>query len=388
MTCFLRLHLLLAAALAILAVAPSSAFSGEKVRIGVCLSLSGENSESGRRSLAGVRMRLEEWNRSGQQPLVALIVRDDQGNPAITQKMVPELVEKEKVTALIGPGSSQLLFSVRDYLRDRKVVAVSPSVTNPAVSRDNDWTFRLMFDDDFQSEALARFIFRNLNMRRAAAVLNTHYPYSESAFGPFAAEFERLGGAIVGAERFDWRDDIDNLYDFTDILANLEKVRPEMVFLPLYAPEAAELIRESLHTRLNTIFCGADTWDSELLLMSAGNNLRQAHYVSGMNISANTPELQHFMSVYNTSNEPYAEPSSIYGYDALSLLLVALKDGNASESIRDNLYKLRNYPLSTGPITIDRERGTLRPAYIHSIVKRGNEFRSTFVDTIWPEAMR
>lgn len=363
------------------------ALDKDKVRIGVSLSLTDENREWGTRSLAGIRMRLNEWKNAGEKPEVELVVRDNTGRPGFARKNVVELVEKEKVGILIGPTRSDYLLPEREYLKQHQVVAISPSATDPRIGGENEWIFRLMFDNNFQAQAMARHAYNNLGYRRAAGILNTESSYSESVFKPFAECFTKLGGEIVSVQRYDWKYDEKNVYDFHSIMEAVAASKPDLVFVPLYAPEVVEIMNESLKVNLDASFFGTDTWDSDVLLEAGGNKLWDAHYIAGYTPELETKEMKHFLSQYEGTEEAYAEQGSVLGYDTMALILHALRGAKTTEDVRKNLQGLKNYPLATGPITYDPKRGAIRPAYIRHIIKDGAWFRSSYVETIWPEGM-
>lgn len=368
---------------------PAGACAGERkrVRVGVCLSLTDENGEWGNRSLAGIRMRMKEWNSSGGNPEIELLVRDDEGRRELSRTNVEELVRKEKVAALIGPSRSDFLLEERDFLKEQKIIAISPNATRPGIGREGDWIFRLLFDDDFQARAMARHAYENLRYRRAAVIVNTSYSYPESVFKSFAESFRQLGGEIVNVERYSWKYCKNNAYNFQSILKSTAASNPDFVLVPLYAPEVVDVMNASLTVDLHVPFFGTDTWDSELLLEAGGNKLWDAYYVAGYSAQSTSPEAQHYRTQYNMSEEANIEYASILGYDTLSLILHALQDAETPEDMRENLLSLKNHPLASGPITIDPQRGTIRPAYINHITKDGDWFKSTHVDTIWPEGV-
>lgn len=362
--------------------------ANETIRVGVSLSLSSEdNSEWGRRTLAGVKIRAEEWNRSGKTPRVELIVRDDFMDEAAAIRNVRDLVENEAVTAIIGPSSSKLALALREYCRAHKVITISPNATHPEIGIENEWVFRMMFDDTFQAKALASFAYDNLNMRRAGVFINTFIPYPESVFQTFSEHLTRIGGEVVHVERYEWCDDNTSVYDFGDALNAMFSKRPEIILLPLYSPDAISILQQSLGFDVNSTFCGTDTWDSKLLFEGGGSRLHNSFFTSGLNLQSHSPEMQHFQELYHMSNEAYAEPSSVLGYDALSLILFAYESTDDPDVARSRLISLRNYPLASGPITIDPKYGTFRPVHIFRIVHRDGNFDPVHEDTFYPDHM-
>lgn len=102
-----------------------------------------------------------------------------------------------------------------------------------------------------------------------------------------------------------------------------------------------------------------------------------------LNENAGTPEMWRFMELLNKSNDVHAEPASALGYDALSLFIEALRRrGENGVSLREALYGIKDFPLATGAISIDRAHGTVKQAYIVRIMRKGDVFAKLVVDSI------
>ncbi len=356
------------------------------VRIGVCLSLSGEFSEAGKKNLAGIKIRADEfnadWRKAGFR--LELVVRDDKSNRDTAVAVFNELAGKEGVPAVIGPLSTTLMLAMADAARDRKVVLLSPTVTSPKIGKNGDWCFRLLFDDQFQGVVLARFVLGQLKLRRAAALVNNRLGYSGSVFESFQRVFEEGGGKIVAAERYEWVADEEKLFNFVPLLQRIDKANPEIILLPVNSTEVAAIIRDSLRAGVRAGFCGGDTWQHELVLVSSGNNLDNSHFVCGINFDSVSPAMRHWREQFDKSNDPTAQLTSVLGYDCLSLLIEALKNGRDGEAIREGLYRIKDLQLASGIITIHPERGSEKSAFIQRINKVGDEFRPAVVAEIKP----
>lgn len=365
---------------------PAHAGQTRSFRIGVCLSLTGEFSASGKKALAGVKMRVEEHNSTvgPDGARIYLVVRDDRSDAATAAGIVEELATKDRLAVIIGPLSTNLMRGMRDAAHRLKVVLVSPSVTSPQIGRDRDWAFRLLFDDGFQGVALARYLYRDLGVKRVASLVNRHLAYANSVNQAFKKEFEALGGSMVREEFYEWVADEDDEMDFAPALDRLAGADPQMVLLPNNSTDIAAIVRQAFDSKLSVPFCGGDTWLHETILESAGNKVKDAVFVSGIDYESGTPEMKHFLDLYDHSYDPDAQPASVLGYDCVSLVLEALKKGGDAESIRDALYAIRDFPLATGVITIHPERGSEKSAYIRRIVEKDNAFVSETVAVVKP----
>lgn len=366
------------AAIAVLA-APADAEekSIRTIRVGACISVSGEFQVDGEVILAGIRMRIEEFNENNEIDGVKLELfhRDDHSTTEGAIHAFDDLMQIDRVDAIIGPMPSALMLAIRPLAAKYGVVAVSPWATHPSIGRDNDWCFRILFDDEFQGAALARYVRKNLGLQRAAAIVNDRAEYSRSAYNAFQHAFLANGGEIVATERYRWLyNEEENNQDFAGMLAAIGNANPDVVFLPVYTPEVAVIIRESLQVNKPFRFCGGDTWQSDEVFLSAGKNIENAFYLSGANFSSSSDAMQRFMDVFENSHELYAQPFSVLGYDCLSLLIKAMENGFSRADIREGLFTINNFELASGNISIDRQKGVKKRGYIYNIEKQGDAF--------------
>lgn len=356
-------------------------------RFGVCLSTSGEFQAAGRKAVAGIKLRMDDFNsRSAETGLrLEMVYRDSESRLERALEILDELATEEKVSAVIGPLSTSLMLGMVDKAREHKMVLISPTVTSPKIGKNHDWAFRLLFDDEFQGVALARYIEKNREQARVGVIMNSRLPYAESVYRSFKKHLEENGGTVVAEERYAWVASEDDPFDFHPLLTRMAEANPDAVLLPVNSTEVAAIIRASLDTDLKTVFCGGDTWQHENILLSSGNNLENAFFVCGIDFESQSPEMRRFLYLFDHSNDPEAQPTSILGYDALGLLIAALEHGRDGESIRAALYSIRGLELASGTITIRPEKGSEKSAFINRIVKVDDKFASTIIDEIKPE---
>lgn len=358
----------------------------ETVRIGVCLSLTGEFQAAGRKALAGIRMRADDFNSRSEETgvRIEIVHKDDRSSVDGAVAILEEFAAVEKVPAVIGPLSTLQMLPMAEKARELEIVLLSPTVTSPRIGRDGDWAFRLLFDDTFQGVALARYISEKLKFTRAAAIINNRLGYAYSVFGTFKLVMEEAGGVIVAEEGYEWVADEDKVFDFVPLLTRVNDSDPDVILLPVNSTEVAAIIRESLAVGVDAVFCGGDTWQHENVLLASGNNLENSFFISGIDFNSGAPAMRHYLNLFDNSHDPDAQATSVLGFDALSLIIKAMENGRDARSIKDGLYAVKNFELATGTITIDPVRGSEKTAYIHKIVKDDNEFKVAVVDTVTP----
>lgn len=383
----MRNFLLVACLLVLKATVPLHAAEEQVFTFGASLPLTGEFEPRGKKALAGIKLRVDDHNanlKPGQHRL-KYIVRDDKSDPVVAQKNIQYFADK-KIQAVVGPLASAFVPGMREVAEKEHVAIISPCVTSPKAGKDKDWVCRLFFDDEFQGTALARYLYEKKNIRQAAAIINDRLPFSYpvSVFTAFKKELERLGGKIVAVQRYKWVANEDDNYDFSLALRNVQKAMPQIVLLPASSVEVAAIVSQAAKMDLALTFCGGDTWTNELIPMASGRGIENALFITGFNFDSDSPAMQHYRCLYEQSHDPDLQLSSVMGYDAVSLLIEALKYATDAESIRECLYKIRKLNLAVGTVTIDPERGSEKTAYIHQFIKKGTEFVPVLVDEVVP----
>ncbi len=359
-------------------------------RFGVCLSLTGPYAASGKKYLAGIKMRMEHHN-DNLKPAdpkafkLEMVLRDDKSTADGAAAVTRELAEKADVSAIIGPLSTNQMLAMQPIARDKQVPIISPSVTSPKIGRDRDWTYRLLFDDNYQGVALARYLVNQEKVKTTAAIISDAAIYSSSVFAAFKKEFEKLGGKVVAEEHYKWVvDDDDRHYDFQPHLTRIADAKPDIVLLPVNSVDVIAIVSRSTQLEMGLRFCGGDTWQHENILLSSGNDLEGACFVSAIDFNLDSADMHLYLQLFDHSNDPDAQLMSVLGYDALSLIIEALRHGRSGSEIHDRLYQIRDFPLATGTLTIDPEQGSQKTAYIQKITMDHGEFRARIVAEVEP----
>ena len=108
-----KLKLLACAALATFALpaGPASAQSGEPIKIGFSMSLTGPLAANGKQALLGMKIWEEEINAKGGLigRKVQLIHYDDQSNPSTVPGIYTKLLDVDKVELVIGPYATNMI---------------------------------------------------------------------------------------------------------------------------------------------------------------------------------------------------------------------------------------------------------------------------------------
>ena len=351
------------------------------IKIGIFEPITGANAAGGQLEVEGVKLANKLYPEVlGKK--VELVIADNKSDKVEAATAAARLVEKDKVTAIIGSWGSSLSMAAGDIVKQGKVPTVGASCTNPLVTAGNDYYFRVCFIDPFQGTVMANYAFSKLNAKKAAIVQEVNNDYVVGLAKFFMDSFRGLTGnqdSIVGVTNYNTGDQ-----DFSAQLTNVKAKHPDVIFAPGNFTESALIISQARKLGITCPIIGGDTWETQEFLDIGQGAVEGA--VFSTFFATETPiteESGKFIEAYR--NEYRKEPAAVaaLGYDAYILILDALKRANSTDRVklRDEIAKTRNFPGAAGIIALDANGDAVKNAVI-KVVKDG---KFTYLDTIVPQ---
>lgn len=171
---------------------------GDPIRLGFLTIKSGALAAGGKQMEDALKLFLKERNNMiGGRP-VELFTADTGGQPAITKTKAQELVEKNKVHAIIGPLAAFEALAVDDYIRKAQVPVISPSAAAEDMTqrKPNPWFVRAVGTSAQPAHPLGEYAAKDLKYKRIAIIADDFAFGHEIAAG-FQRTFEENGGKVV-----------------------------------------------------------------------------------------------------------------------------------------------------------------------------------------------
>jgi branched-chain amino acid transport system substrate-binding protein len=195
----------LLAAFATLALSSVSALACD-IKVGLVLELTGPAGEYGQAGAKSVEMAFRDLNDAGGVAGCSLKTdtRDSQTQPNVAVDAATQLVQVEKVPAIIGgiisPMSIPILTSVTAPAHVLQVSPASSSPTLTALGRDgktNGVFFRTITSDALQGTAAAKYaIDQGI---KTVAIIHQNNDFGVNLVKEFTAPYQALGGKVVSA---------------------------------------------------------------------------------------------------------------------------------------------------------------------------------------------
>ena len=281
----------------------------------------------------GVRLAIDELNAQGvmidgKKVHLELAAEDDAGDPRQATAVAQKLCDM-KVAGVVGhlqsgttiPASS---IYAKCNLPHITVAAPNPDVTKPG----NPTTFRLIANDSALGAALAVYAKDTLKIKNVA-VIDDRTAYGQGLVNVFKATAKDKGIQIVAEEYTN-----DKAVDFSAILTNIKRKKPDAIFYGGLDSQAGPMLRQMEQLGMTGVkYFGGDGMCTEKIteLSSKASTLSGVICATG---GASVQKMQGgdaWKKKYDARFPGEFQIYSPYAYDATYVLVDAMKRAKSAD---------------------------------------------------------
>lgn len=339
---------------------PGGTAGGDKVKIGVFMSLTGSTAQFGISSTNGIKMAADEINAAGgiNGKQIELLVQDDRSDAQEAATIVTKFVTQDGVHGVIGEVASSRTIAAAPIAQNAKVPLLTPSSTNPEVTKAGDYIFRSCFIDPVQGAAMSQFAGKSLGKRRAALMVDRKNDYSTGLEKVINEIFPKFGGQVVITQSFQEGDT-----DFNGQLTSIKGANPDVIFIPGYYGDVALIAKQARDKGLNVPLIGGDGWDSAQLYTIGGAAVVGSYFTNHYSPYDTDPKVQKFVQGYQKLYGSVPDALAATAYDAALIMFDAIKRANSldGKAIRDALAATKDFPGVTGTVNFNASRDAVKP---------------------------
>jgi branched-chain amino acid transport system substrate-binding protein len=360
-----------------LTVVLSCSKASDTVKIGVFLPMTGGVASYGQMEWAGIKTA-NELKPTVLGKKVELFLVDEKSDKIEAANAVSRLIKKEKVVAIIGTATSGNTMAGASIAEEAKVPIISPTATDPRVTQNRKYVFRVCFIDPFQGAVAAKYAFENLKAKRAALLIDQAQDYCVDLANFFKQDFVKMGGIIVSSTFCQSGDQ-----DFTAQLSAIKASKPDILYLPNYYTEDALVCKQAAELGLKVPILSADGAQAPELISIGGKSVEgfmfTGHFAKE---GATTALAKQYIQSYESKNKTDASGFDALGADAYFVLIDAIERAKSTEGpkIREALASTKDLAGVSGVLSIG-EDGNAKKGMVMLHVKEG-KFR--YLTTINP----
>lgn len=348
----------------------SSKSADDTIKIGGLLEMTGGSASFGISSKNAIDLALKKVNEKGVLggKKLALVVADNKSEASEATNGMQKLISQDKVVAVIGPNLSSAAIAAGTINNASKVASITPMGTNPDVTVDpktkktREYSFRTCFIDPFQGTVMANYAVKELNVKRAAILVDNTSDYAKGLSQFFKENFVKLGGAVVAEEAYLQKDT-----DFKATLTKIKAASPDFIYIPGYYQEVGLIVKQAREMGINVIMAGGDGWDSAKLPEIAGkealnNTMFSSLYSPDDASDLNKAFVAEYKKAYNANPDVFAA----LAYDSALLVVKAIEDAQSAEpaKIAAAMAKISGFKGVSGEVTFNEQHNPIKSAVI------------------------
>lgn len=341
------------------APAPPSAASptpgaAAPIRIGAPFNLTGGMASIDVPAANGARLAAEEINATGGvlgRPL-ELLIRDTKTDPATAANVVTQLIEQDKVVAVIGFNDSDYVLAAGPICQRAGVPFITVGATSPRLpGQVGDMLFLAPFGDNVQAAVGAEFAFEKFG-KTAYLLWDKGAEYTTVLAKYFKARFTELGGTIVLEDTYQSGDK-----DFSAQIAKVKALpqQPAFYYIAALPDDVGTIVKQFRNAGIAGPIVGGDGYDTPLLIEVAGPAAESVFFTTHSLLTADSPNerVRKFVAAYK---QKYGtEPEAVFaalGYDSVYMLAEAIRRAGSTNgrAIQQALENLRDFHGVTGVI--------------------------------------
>jgi branched-chain amino acid transport system substrate-binding protein len=323
------------------------AAAADTIKIGVNGPFTGGSSSMGVSMRDGVRLATEEINKAGGVlgRKLQLVERDDEAKNERGVQIAQELINKEKVTAVVGYINTGVALASQRFFQEAKIpvmnnVATGSVITQQFKDQPDNYIFRNAANDSIQApmiveEAIKRGF-------KKVAILADSTNYGQLGREDLEKALTAKGLKPVAVEKFNIKD-----VDMTAQLLKAKEAGAEVILTYGIGPELAQIANGMNKLGWKVPMVGSWTLSMANYIDNAGPGGEGARMPQTFIQQPDTPKRKAFIDAYlktfKHKHDRIDSPvSAAQGYDSIYLLTAAIKQANSTDGpkIREALESL------------------------------------------------
>mgnify|MGYP003775176343 CR=1 FL=1 len=333
----------------------------EPIKIGAIFAVTGPASFLGAPQEKTAKMLVDKINAeggvNGQQ--VELIIKDSAGSSEKAVSFAKQLIEEDKVLAIIGPSTSGESLAITQLCDDNQMILISCAAAEKITKPVLKYVMKTAPND---SDAVT-MIYRTMKDKGITkiAVLSSNDGFGNAGKAQLEARAEAEGITILINEVYD-----KQATDLTDILTKVKSTEGVQAvvnwsIVPAQSIVSKNMVQLSFDVPLFQSHGFANPKYVEQAGTTAEGTLFPAsRIVVADQLPDDNPQKAMLLEYKNAYESEFKENVSTFGghpYDAINILVAAIKKAGSAEAakVRDALENVKDFPGTAGVFNLSAD---------------------------------
>ncbi len=359
--------------------APTAHAQAGPVRVGFLTIKTGPLASGGIQMEQGLTVFFKERNNMLAGRPVELHTADTGGNPAQARTKTQELVERLRVSVLIGPLAAFEALAIDDYIRSSQTPILSVAGAEDMTQRKpNPWFVRPSCTSAQPSHPLGEYAAKDLNFKRVA-VLADDFAFGHENVAGFQRVFEDNGGKVVQK--------LFTPLNAPDYGTYISQLKPNLdaVYTGHAGSNGFKFIKQLREYGNRVQILGGFTPVDEALLQQMGDDALGAITGNWYSAELDFPINRRFVAAvrrdYKVDPGVYAAETYLCG-EVLDHALKAIGGKIEDKPVFMKALREANVPDTLrGPVRFDELGNVVGNSYIRKVERKGGKLVNTVVKT-------
>jgi branched-chain amino acid transport system substrate-binding protein len=296
---------------------------------------------------------------------VEIAVHDSEADPQTAARLLNEAYSKGAVAA-IGGVTSDEAFAMVKVAEQRDRILLSPSASSPELTGMSRNFFRVFPSDFVEGTKMATFAAGTLDLDDAV-ILAIEAPYGQGIQQVFKKEFERHGGKVTEVLEFP-----SATTDFSGLIDRVTTLKPGAVYVAAYWNDIVNIIKELRAAGFQGKILTTAAFATPRAVAEAGKDAEGVFFTQTVfEASSDAEPSRSFVAAYRAKYGENPDLYAAHGYDAMLVLLEALRQGGPQpSSFWKGMRSIRAFSGVTGALQFD-EKGDVKKFPRVYVIKDG-----------------
>jgi branched-chain amino acid transport system substrate-binding protein len=322
--------------------------SGETIKIGAIFSVTGPASFLGAPEEKTARMMVDEINDKGgiNGKNLELIVKDSAGSPEKAISFAKQLIEEDKVFAIIGPSTSGETLKIKGICEEGKTILVSCAAAEVITTPVTRYTFKVAQNDSFGAQKICEVMKKKGLLK--IGVISSNDGYGIAGKEQMEKAAAKNGIAVLISEVYDKK-----ATDLSGVLTKLKAKNVQAVVNWSIVPAQSIVPKNMKQLNMTAQLFQSSGFGNIKYAKEAGEAGEGIIFPCGRlliadMLPADHPQKSLLMKYKKDFESKYGEEASTFGghaYDAIIVLAEAIKKAGADrEKARDAIEGIKGLP--------------------------------------------
>ncbi len=340
-----------------------------QVKIGIYEPMSGADKEAGAAEIKGIELAHKLYPTvSGAK--VELLYADNKSNIDVAETAMADLMKKQPKAVLGSYGNIYSLIA-GPHLETAEVPGIAITNTNPLITKNNPYYFRVSTVESYQAEAMARYVYEELGQKKAGILIPADDEQALALASNFENKLEDLADTNNAIKVYEYYE--SGSTDYTEQLDVIENSGVKSVYLCGDNEEVACILQQAGERNMKILFMGDSSWGTEDFLKVAGdyaykNVAFTTLYTEDKIITDRSAEfLQAYAEEYGDETP---DPATALGFDAYMILLDAVERAGidcTGKELQKALLETNKFQGASGVVSFNRVGDPKKTVVINTI---------------------